>query len=184
MLGGRWRGAECRDRRRDGAPAAAANSTGGPVAGRGSRLGTAPQRPLAGTLDWSQAGAGAADRAGQAALRNGVDGHLFGFRGVPWSTPAGLEGPLGASERATVMASGPLTARRRCLPVVEGSECRDHRRDGAAAATAAANSWREPRSAAARQQRSIPRGRGAGRDASPAARMGPGWHARGPSESV
>ena len=160
--GGAWRsleGSECRDRRRDGAPpaaAAAANSTGGPVAGRGSRLGTAPQRPLAGTLDCSQAGAGAADRAGPAALRNGVDGHLFGFRGVPWSTPAGLEGPLGAAERATVTPSGPLTARRRCLPVVEGSECRDHRRDGAAAATAAANSWREPRSAAARQQRSIP----------------------------
>ena len=59
-----------------------------------------------------EADAGAADRAGPAALRNGVDGHFFGFRGVPWSTPAGLEGPLGAAERATVTPSGPLTARR------------------------------------------------------------------------
>ena len=59
IAGGRVvEGSECRGRRREGAPAAAAaaKSTGGPVAGRGSRLGTATQRPLAGTLDCSRGG--------------------------------------------------------------------------------------------------------------------------------
>ena len=130
--------------RRRSSAAAAAKSTGGPVAGCGSRLGTAPQRPRAGTLDCSQADAGAADRAGPAALRNGVDGHFFGFRGVPWSTPAGLEGAQGAAERPTVTPSGPLTARWRCLTVVEGSECRDRRRGGAHSAAAAAKSTGGP----------------------------------------
>ena len=111
----------------------------------------APARSIA-----VEADAGAAERAGPAALRNGVDGHFFGFRGVPWSTPAGLEGPLGAAERATVTPSGPLTARRRCLPVVEGVRvprsparrcccCRCYRELPAGT-----------RSAAARQQRSDP----------------------------
>ena len=79
IAGGRVvEGSECRGRWREGAPAAAAaaKSTGGPVAGRGSRLGTATQRPLAGTLDCSRGGRRFGGPEG-AALRNGADGHLF-----------------------------------------------------------------------------------------------------------
>ena len=75
-----------------------------------------------------EADAGAADRAGPAALRDAVDGHFSDFSGVPWSTPAGLEGPQRAAERQTLTPSGPpLTARRQCLTAMEGSECRDCR---------------------------------------------------------
>ena len=158
IAGGRVvEGSECRGRRREGAPAAAAaaKSTGGPVAGRGSRLGTATQRPLAGTLDCSRGGRRFGGPEGAGAEETALTGTYSDFRGVPWSTPAGLEGPLRAAERPTLTPSGRLTAKRRRLMAVEGPNARKRRRDSAHAA-AAANSRREPRSAAVRPQRSIP----------------------------
>ena len=71
---------------------------------------------------------------------NGVEGHVFGFRGYLVEYTRGFGMRSGAAERPTVTLSCPLTARRRCLTVVEGSECRNHRRHGAYAAAVAVNS--------------------------------------------
>ena len=50
-----------------------------------------------------QVGAGVADRAASAVsavVGNGFDGHVAGFRGVPWGISLGLEGPQGAGQSA------------------------------------------------------------------------------------
>ena len=155
-----------------------------PAAGSGRRVGTATRRPHAGASDcgsrrtpvrWTG--------AEPAALRTGVDGHFTDFRGVPW-VHLGVGRPSGAAERPTLTPSGPLTAGRRCQTAVEGSECRHRQRDDAQAAAAAVNSWWELRSAARSSDAPSRRGRDARRcralvaPSGPAARLGPGWHAR------
>ena len=71
------------------------------------------RRPQAGAFDCWSRWSRVADRAGSAVLGNGFDGHVAGFRGVPWGIPLGLEGPQGAAMRPTRTPSVPLPANRR-----------------------------------------------------------------------
>ena len=96
-------------------------------------------------------GAGAADRGEPAALGNGFDGTLRGSGGVPWVHPwvwKAFSGPL----RPTRTPSGSQMADRGCMTTLEGSKCRDRRRDGAHVAAPASHST----GAAAAQRRVRP----------------------------
>ena len=67
---------------------------------------------------------------GQRHQEPALTGTLRNSGGYP-GVHLGVGRPSGAAERPTLTPSGPLTARRRCQTAVEGSECRDRRRDGA-----------------------------------------------------
>ena len=154
--------AECRDRRRCGAHAAAAgaNLTGGPAGSCGSRRGAATRRPHAGPSIASRQDAGVADRAEPAALGNGVDGHFSDFLGGTLRCTGGFGRPSGGRCETDSDAEWSADGQAVVPDGRGGSECRDRRRTALMllprprAGTPAHRAW---------QQRSIRRGRGAGR---------------------